>query len=567
VLGTGSPLGSCPDGPGLPASAEKLNPGLQMINPNDNCKVDRNVYIVNLDPNSFTDLRNNGEPFTETNQSFGTLELDYRTDSNISITSTTGYFHTTVDGMINGVNSGYAGPTLYADNHFKRRDVTEELRVQSDNAGKLNWLAGGYYQNAEVSNRVIVNGNKNYNTDILAGLGIPVIPVPFIFTTFKGINDVHIYSASAFGQLRWKVVPQVELALGGRYTDEIRQDYPYSLTSMNATPVPITVPNPRLHSSNISPEFTATWTPTDDLTVFGAFKQGYKSGSFIMTAPPSPTTDNSFGDEKVTGGELGLKARALDRALFVNSAFYYYVYEGLQVGANTIDPATGNTLIKTVNAASATTYGIDFDLNYRPPSIQGLSLRLAVNWNHGRFGDFNGATCDTGQTISQGCNEILDPATNKFVPVPPGKTATARDLSNTRLPRAADWMLNGGVDYDMPVGNSHTLTFGSSVQFSSEYQTTLGTREDTLQHAFAKLNANIGYKANSGAWEVSVIANNLTDKYTTGNCTLFDAAGGNVLAISSPGLPVSPIGQPESACIPDPGRQVYLRLTLRPMTF
>ncbi len=557
TLGTGSPLGSCPDGPALPASAEALNPGVQLINPNDNCKIDRDVYIVNLNPANFADLRNGGEPFTRTLQSFGTLELNYRTASNISVTSTTGYFKTTVDGMINGVNSGYAGSTLFADNHFKRRDTTEEVRIESDNRNSsLNWLIGGYYQNAEVSNRVVVNGNSAYNTDILAGIGIPVLPVPFLFATFKGINDVHIYSTSGFGQLRWKVVPKLELALGARFTHEIRRDIPYSLTSMYATPVLITVPTPRLHSNNVSPEFTATYTPTDDLTIFAAVKRGYKSGSFILTAPPSVGTENSFGDEKVTGGEIGVKARALDRAVFFNIAFYDYKYEGLQVGANTIDPKTGNTLIETVNAASAKTYGVDFDMTYRPPTIRELALRLAVNWNHGRFGKFDHASCDTGQTISQGCNEDLV-----------NGVYNGRDLSGTRLPRAADWMINGGVDYDLPVGANHTLSLGTSAQFSSAYQTTLGVRSDTIQHAFGKLNANIGYKANSGVWELALIANNLTDKFTTGNCTLFDAAGGNVLAISSPGLPSSPIGQPKAACIPDYGRQVFLRLTLRPLAF
>ncbi|MDE8653173.1 TonB-dependent receptor [Novosphingobium album (ex Liu et al. 2023)] len=552
--GAGSPLGSCPDGPGLPASAKVLNPNVQLINPNDNCKVDRDVYIVDLDPAAFADVRNGGRTFMKTLQSFGTLEMTYRTDSNMAITSTTGYFKTTVDGMINGVNSGHAGPTLFADNHFTRRDTTEELRIESDNSGSLNWLVGGYYQNARVRNRVVVNGNNRYNTDILAGLGIPVLPVPFIFATFKGINDVHIESISGFGQLRWKVVPELELTAGARYTHETRDDDTYSLTSMYATPVPITVPNPHLSSSNVSPEFTITYTPTDDLTIFAAAKRGYKSGSFILTSPPSAGTDNSFGDEKVTGGEVGFKARVLDRAVSVNGAFYYYKYEGLQVGANTIDPATGNTVIKTVNAASAKVYGVDFDMNYRPPSIDGLALRLSVNWNHGRFENFYGATCDSGQTISAGCNEVIGGS--------PG-----RDLSNTRLPRAADWMLNGGFDYDLAAGSNHTVSFGSNVQYSSKYTTTLGNDARTTQPAFAKWNANLSVKANSGAWEVALIGNNLTNKFTTGNCTLFDAAGGNVLAISAPGLAVSPIGQPEAACIADPGRQVYLRLTLRPTAF
>lgn len=167
---------------------------------------------------------------------------------------------------------------------------------------------------------------------------------------------------------------------------------------------------------------------------------------------------------------------------------------------------------------------MDFDLSYRPPSVENLSLRLAVNWNRGRFETFNNATCDTGQTISQGCSLTVG-------------GSPARDLTGTRLPRAADWMINGGFDYDLPVGKSTTLSFGSSAQYSSEYTTTLGERPDTFQRAFAKLNANVALRADDGGWELAVVGNNLTNKYTTGNCTLFDAAGGNVLAISAPVCP------------------------------
>jgi iron complex outermembrane receptor protein len=566
VLGTGSPLGNCPDGPALPAAAEVLNPGLQLINPNDACKTDRKVYIVNLDPAAFQDLRNNGEPFTRTIQTFGTLELNYQPDAEVALTSTTGYFRTVVDGMINGVNSGYGGPTLFADNHFTRRDFTQEIRIQSDYKDKpVNWLLGMYYQNARVNNRVVVNGNELYQTAITGKVG----PVTDLFANFKGGNDVKIDSISLFGQARWKVVPQVEVALGARWTDERRHNDPYLLASMYAAPVPTTVANPDLKSANVSPELTITYTPTDDLTIFGALKQGFKSGSFIMTAPPTPGADNSFGDEKVRGGEVGFKARAFDRSLNVNGAFYYYKYSGLQVGANTIDPATGNTLIKTVNAASAKVYGVDFDMNYRPPSLRELNLRLAVNWNHARFENFNNATCDTAQTFEQGCNEL--PKDFGGLTIYQG-----RDLSGTRLPRAADWMINGGFDYDLAVGDRKTLSFGSSLQYSSKYTTALGEvipgvyEPGIYQNAFAKWNANVSFRSNDGSWELAVIANNLTNKYTTGNCTLFDAAGGNVLALSSGGLPaavanVAGVGKAESACIPDVGRQVYLKLTLRPL--
>ena len=74
--------------------------------------------------------------------------------------------------------------------------------------------------------------------------------------------------------------------------------------------MPIKLLKPNLRSKNWSPELTITYTPTDDLTIFGALKQGYKSGSYIMTVPATPNSDNSFGDERVRGGERSARTQS-----------------------------------------------------------------------------------------------------------------------------------------------------------------------------------------------------------------------------------------------------------------
>ena len=77
-----------------------------------------------------------------------------------------------------------------------------------------------------------------------------------------------------------------------------------------------------------------TYRPTDDLTLFGPTNGATSQAHSTYRLPPVPDENNSFGDEKVKGGEIGLKSRLLDRSLIVNLAAYYYRYAGLQVGAN-----------------------------------------------------------------------------------------------------------------------------------------------------------------------------------------------------------------------------------------
>jgi len=554
VTGGSAPLGSCPDGNGAPA-------GIPFINPADKCKVDRTVYIVDVDPAAFPGVRNAGVPFMKTKASFGTLEMGYQVADNVSLDSTTGYFKTVVDGFINGVNTGFAGPTLIADNHFTRRDFTQELRLQSDYDRPVNFLLGGYYQNARVRNRVVVLGNLAY--------GFPA-------TLLGGINDVRIKAWSGFGQLRWKPVEQLEIAGGVRYTDEKRANDPYTQAGLNATPVPITIANPRLRARNWSPELTVTFTPTDDLTIFGALKQGYKSGSFIMTLPPTPGEDNSFGDERVRGGEVGVKARLFDRALNLNAAFYYYKYNDLQVGTNVVAESLVPT-IRTINAAASKVYGIDFEASYRPPSVDGLSLRFAANWNRARFTKFDNAPCTGGQLASEGCNqlpiEVTDPgelAAGYFVPEPgTGRPVryNGQSLAGVPLPKAPSWQLNGGFDYETRASDALVLRFGANGQYSSKLLTSLGRRADFYQRANFKLNANVSLGAANDAWELALIGTNVTNQFTTGNCTQFGGATGNLIPSITGANTRNAAGVDELACIVEPGRQVFLRLTLKPSLF
>lgn len=556
IIGGGSPLGSCPDGIATPPLPGFLPAGIQFINPNETCKVDRNVYIVNVDPAVFPGARNNGVPFMKSRTNFGTLELNYDFANDISLNSTTGYFKTIIDGMINGVNTGYAGPTLIADNHFNRHDFTEEVRLQSNFRGKkpYDFLLGGYYQNAEVSNRIWVGGNTR--------MFLPA-------TLTAGINDVSIKTWAIFGQGIFRPSSVLEIALGARYTDEKRHDDTFKLLGIDGPSVPAPILKPTLRSKNWSPELTITYTPTEDLTIFGALKQGYKSGSYVMTFPPPAAPpagcaaapgqtlcDNSFGDERVRGAELGLKSRLLDRSLSVNLAGYYYKYKGLQVGTNEIAQG-GLPVGRTINAGSAKVYGIDFDLTYRPHSVPGLTGNLGINWNHARFGAFTNAQCIGGQTIAEGCNQDFNAASNTFI---------HQDLSSARLPKAADWQMNAGIDYELPVGGGLRMLLGADAQYSSKFLRLLGQhRSDFFQPGYVKLNANVALRSKNDAWEVALIGNNLTNKYIAGNCTNFSGATGQIFSSPLTGAAGrNASGVDELACIPEKGREVFLRITLRP---
>ena len=542
----GLQIASCPDGTGL------VPGGVFQYLAGEDCKYDRTSTWVELDPAAYPGLRNNGVSYRDTRQHFGTLELNYDVLEGLALTSVTGYYKVKNEGFQNSQTTTGPGPINTADTNFSRRDVTQEVRLTSDfKDAPLNFVVGGFYQDALMKFRNNSIGNITQPRSAID-------PRPILPLAIQGNHRVNVDAVSAFGQLIWNVTPQLELAGGVRWTHEKRSATMVNTNPFSTIPLgPVALGVSDISSKRLSPEVSLTYKPTDDLTIFGSFKEAAKSGSFNVSNIVAAGTDTSFGDEKVRGGEVGLKGRLLDRRLTFNLAGYYYKFKDLQVGANEVLPS-GALVIRTINAASAKTYGLDFDTSYRPAFVEGLTLNGAVNWNIARFLKFDNAQCWGGQTIADGCNRLLNTATGRF---------NAQDLSGRPLTRAPEWTATFGFDYEFPIGGDMTMSIGSSTQYASKYYTNITLRDDMLQKGYFKTDLNVSLKGPQDSYEVALIGKNLNNEITTGNCTnAAFASGGRVGSISG-GATRNAAGVDELACQPDRGREVWLRLTLRPALF
>ena len=298
--------GYCPEGIG---GVPPLN--IQFIG--DACKLDRNVAASWPNPAVFTSLRNGGKPFNKQEQLLLSVENNLRLADGLDFTTLSGVYLMKQEYLF---LAGFATIIpLVADSDFLTDQFTQEVRLTSSSDSPVNFMIGGFYQRAEQETHVKLAGNPS--------LGLPAI-------SQRNDHHIDIQSLSVFGQLIWKITPTLEFAPGVRWTDETRIHRQYNYVAA-AGPIGRSVLlDPRVASSNFSPEATLTYTPSDDLTVFAAYKTGFKSGSFNGTIFAAPTTAASFGDEKVKGGELGLKSRLADGQVRFNAATYYYRYSGLQ---------------------------------------------------------------------------------------------------------------------------------------------------------------------------------------------------------------------------------------------
>jgi iron complex outermembrane receptor protein len=517
----------CPNGISAPFGKSFLGGALTQ------CGVSRNYNLVAYNPAAFPGvLLNNGVPFTGIRQFFPILEMNYKATPQITLTSVTGYYDMSSQSMVNTYMTTYAAPPLSVINLYSRHDFSEEFRVNTDFAGPFNATAGAYFQRGDFDEYVGLGG------DVLYGLPPQVQ---------AGDSHVSTKTNSGYVQGRYKIVPQVEAAVGVRYTDETRSLIAKDFT--NNVETPVTVPIPTVHSNTYSPEATLTYKPALNWTVFGSLKRGFKSGSFDVGSPPVAGKNVAFGDEEVEGGELGVKTRLLDGQLAMNLALYDYRYLGLQVG--TVVPGGGLPVTETLNAGSARSHGVDFDVSYRPSFVSGLNLRSDLEWNRAVYTTLVNAPCYGGQTIAAGCN-------GSFA----GGFYSSQNVSGTPLVRAPLWNGNFGADYSFDLNAELAIVLSTSNQFSSRYSTDLAYV--AYQPGFIKSDLSVTLKDRRDRWEVSVIGKDLNDAITTGDCINSNALatffGGQITGGTGRG----PAGIDSAGCYMDRGRELWLRLSYKP---
>jgi outer membrane receptor protein involved in Fe transport len=293
-------------------------------------------------------------------------------------------------------------------------------------------------------------------------------------------------------------MPDLELAAGARYTKETK-DTEQANTFVNPGAAFILSPQGeifanKINDSNVSPEATLSWHPTETSTLYGAYKTGYKSGGIAVPVviTPGNTPENlTFKPEKVKGGEVGYKNQS--GRLRYDLTAYYYKFDGLQLSS--FDSQTLSYAIQ--NAAGATQKGLEGDINYALTNE--FTVRGAFGWNNLKYGSFADAACYAYQTAAQGCVNGV------------------QDLSGKRLNHAPTFSGSAGFGYDRAVGAGLMVGLNADVRYTGSSFAEVTQNPASFQTSYYLINAGVRvYQAGSRGWDLSFIGRNLGNKRIIG---------------------------------------------------
>lgn len=475
----------------------------------------------------------NGVPFGETELWFARLKLDMELTDTLTLTSVTGFVDldaTDVDNYSYGgvgpattplpVPLSAIAPALAAingpgvplgmgtsDPRNTLEQYSQEIRLTSDFDGAINFNVGAFYEWRKFG---FDTSQQAVNISLIA-------PDPITGFTFD-YDKNHVTKTdawSAFGSVIFDITDQLELSGGVRYTKEKKVQtisVPYVHRLLGPSPAfigsgffsgPI-----EFRDDNWSPEVTLKYEINPDVNVFASFKTGFKSGGVDNSALPSNSLSQAaisgdfssliYKSETAIGGEVGFKSQFDNGNFTLNGTAFYYVFDDLQVQ---VFNAVAVQFV-TTNAGEVTTQGVDLGWAWRTP-IDGLNFSGNIAWLDAEFSD-------------------------TFV------TFKGIDLEGRDAPRAPHWSGNIAFDWEIPIGNTLAFTMSGNAAYSGSYWTNQTSFRDFIQEDYVTFDATVGIGDADGAWKLSLVAVNLTDKLFTSSSgdRPFLAAGGDDVIVS-----------------------------------
>jgi outer membrane receptor protein involved in Fe transport len=445
--------------------------------------------------------KSDGSLYNKYRSASGTLNVTYDADL-LQLSSVTNYqwnnnrWTCACDFQSGGSENGI-GPT-WATENSSWKAFSQELRALTQFDGPFNMMVGVLYQKTK----------RDFDQFVLTGgVSNSAAPEGYEYVTSAKDSFTKGETMAVFGQLTYRILPDLELAGGVRYTDETKNSFftqPYNNPLLTGVfrdqddPDGLGEVVARQHFRNWSPEATLTWKPTADLMVYGAYKTAYKSGGFSNGGINSklstdPTADLTFDPEKAEGFEIGFKSTLLSNQLRFNVTAFNYKYSNLQVDFFNSPIFAFQTL-----TADARTKGIEVEWQFAPNGIPGFDIHGSINYDKARYTDFPLAPCYAGQTPAEGCNLAGN---------------ARQDLGGAPLSVAPRWTGNLGINYEVSVGTSNKLGFNVDSRYSASYLASGFGNPLSRQDKFLTIDAGVRFGAEDDNWQLAVIGKNLTNQF------------------------------------------------------
>ena len=376
-----------------------------------------------------------------------------------TLTSITAYEYFERDQREDSDNTPTA--TVNIDWYSSDKQFSQELRLDGT-IGMVDFLVGAYYYTDKVENLDTIDVGP-------VRLGDDFLQKTRSFALFTN-NDLHL-------------TDQLSLTLGARWTTEriSVKGASYVATGQGvgrldrvdpATYLDAYLSDRKRTDSDFNFRFGFNYQPSSDVTVYGSYSTGFRSGGFDVGFY-TPLIE--FKPESVKAFELGARASMMDGAVRVNLAAFHTRVSDYQANAN----LPTELAPRRRNVGELTSKGLEGEISLRP--AKGLLIEASGAYNDVEI---------TKSTFLIGTIPIL------------GNTEANTPKYSTNL----------FVSYKAPVSDSLEWGVSGNWSWTDKRYLEIENQPDHLVPAYSLLDARLTLGHLDDKWSVSLWGKNLANK-------------------------------------------------------
>ena len=325
-----------------------------------------------------------------------------------------------------------------------------------------------------------------------------VTVVPALGQNTENLITTDNFNWALFGQATGRVTDWMSLTAGVRYSRDrkslIYQPHPAGepIDPAAGGSGEETFPSwtPTASVALTLPEDMMGSTPLDHLMGYFTYSRGFKGGGFngIIGAGDGPLT--SFEPETLDNFEIGFKTISFEERLTMNLTLFYGIYDDIQVVTIIVEETPDGPVASrpTLNAAKATTKGVEFD--FRAIPIPGMIVAGNIGVIRAVYDEFDGVSDLTGDAI--------DRSGQVFANVPPVASFLSAQYS---FP----------IDGELPNHLKGWLTPRLEWRFQAAFRTLGPEVPEARQPHINLLNARLSYDFLDDRAQIALWGRNLTD--------------------------------------------------------
>ena len=409
-------------------------------------------------------------------------------------------------------------PSEYDPETNKQTTITHEFNIVSAEPymGKLDWIAGFFYLDTEID--ISIRERLDFAWDGFDPIVVSEVLAYGGDVGFISDSKPERESTSIYGQGTWNHSDTLRSVFGVRYTEDEVYSEVTNFFGRGGTDIL------SVDGSKVTTRIVIEKDLDDNRMVYASYSKGYKPGGSNLTYGREDVVAPivvlpTFEEEVVDAYEFGIKAELPGGRTRINSAFFYYDYEGLQYQAT--DPELFEGGVN--NIPESEIYGAEIELSTF--ITDSMILDASMSWIETEITADHFALDNVQSDIAT--NALLGQGVNQFSDqVQIARAAEITNVKGNELAKTPNFTANLSLTWQRYIENWGEMSNSLQYTYRGDFKHRMFNNPLTdMVPDYEVIDLVMGYMPDSNSdLKYEFVAKNLTDEDGT-NARFTDVFG------------------------------------------